>query len=137
MIESPPDDRAKKLGFSLKVLALIDLLVGVLLAAGALLILRDAFHLVISEELMIGPWTLSLAAGSLIFMVILSGMVSFLRIPWGWFIPILTATLLIVMTLLTEPRTLWITKAAFLAMPLLAVLLWITGLVYYFYDLYR
>ena len=137
MDEAALNARAVKLRVILRVMAVILLLLGILLLAGAFLFLSGGAREAVSEELMIGPRFLSMVVSFMVAMVILSGALSLLRMPWGWFIHILTASLLILLALLMEPRTTLITKTAFFAMPLLALFLWATALVNYYYDLYR
>lgn len=137
MDEAVIEARLRKLAVSLRVMAVTVLLLGIALLVGVFAFLPGETLIAVSEELMVGSGFLMAVIGCVVFLVILSGILSLLRIQWGWFVHIISATLLIILALLTEPRSLFVIKASFFTLLSIAILLWATALVNYYYDLYR
>jgi hypothetical protein len=65
------------------------------------------------------------------FLVVATGITSFLNVRWGWLFSFLAATVVLVMALLMGPGTIAITKWSFLGLMALSLVNWAAAVVYY------
>jgi hypothetical protein len=91
---------------------------------------------VVGEEIMMSGKAIQLAALLIMFSVIITGVVSVLRVRWGWILSFTVATFVLVMGLLMGPGTIPITKWFFLGLMILSLVNWAAAVVYYYHDLY-
>ena len=91
---------------------------------------------IVGEEIMMPEQAIQIAALLIMFSVITTGIVSVLRVRWGWILSFTVATFVLVMGLLMGPGTIPITKWSFLGLMILSLLNWTAAVVYYYHDLY-
>ncbi len=100
------------------------------------LFVSDELLEIVGEEIMMDGWAIQIAALLCMFLVIVTGVVSVLKVRWGWVFSFTVATVVLVMALLMGPATLPITKWSFLGLMVLSLVNWAAAVVYYYYDLY-
>jgi hypothetical protein len=128
--------RAEKLQVVLRILGITLVLAGLVFTFGFIMMTGGDTVEVVAEEIMMEVGPIEAVSGVLLLLIIISGIVSALRIPRGWLAPMVTGPLLIVMALLMEPGTLKVTRWAFYCMIGTSLICWAAAIVHYFYDLY-
>jgi hypothetical protein len=100
-----------------------------------LLVNGELFDMV-GEEIMMDPEAIQMAALLCMSLVVAAGVLSVLKVRWGWIFSFTAATVVLVMALLMGPATLPITKLSFIGLMALSLVNWAAAVVYYYYDLY-
>jgi len=136
MIEDIYAARAEKLQMVLRILGIVLILAGLLFTAGFIMLTGGDTIEVVAEEIMMGVKPIEAVSGVLLLLIILSGIITTLRIPRGWLATMVTGPLLIIMALLMEPGTMKVTRWAFYCMIGTSLVCWAATVVHYFYDMY-
>lgn len=130
------EDRAKRATAALKVLGTCQVLSGVGAALSIFIYAAGDTLALAAEDIMVSGQALRLTGVSLMVLVVVSGAVSLLRVPWGWLLSFSVATVVLLMTLLMGPGTTPPVKLSFLGLMALSLLNWAAAVVSYFHDLY-
>ncbi len=136
MIEDIYAARAEKLQVVLRILGIALILAGLLFTAGFIMLTGGDTLEVVAEEIMMEVHPIEAVSGVLLLLIIISGIISMLRIPRGWLATMVTGPLLLLMAMLMEPGTLKVTKWVFYCMIVTSLICWATAIVHYFYDMY-
>jgi hypothetical protein len=91
---------------------------------------------VVGEEIMMDGKAIQVVALLLMFFMIATGVVSVLKVRWGWIFSFAVATFVLVMSLLMGPGTIPVTKWSFLGLMILSLINWSAAVVSYYHDLY-
>lgn len=121
---------------ALKALGALQILTGFCATAAIFLFVSHETLEVVGEEIMMDGKVIQIIALLLMFLVVATGITSFLNVRWGWLFSFLAATVVLVMALLMGPGTIAITKWSFLGLMALSLVNWAAAVVYYYYDLY-
>ena len=126
----------RKVTIALKALGASQILSGLCATLAVFLFASHEILEVVGEEIMMPGKAIQIIALLLMLFVAASGVVSLLRVGWGWLFSFLVATVVQVMALLMGPGTIPITKWLFLGLMVLSLINWANAVVYYYYDLY-
>jgi hypothetical protein len=125
-----------RITFALKALGASQILSGLGASLAIFFFVSHETLEVVGEEIMMPGQAIKLAALLIMFSIITTGVVSVLRVRWGWILSFTVATFVLVMGLLMGPGTIPITKLSFLGLMLLSLVNWAAAVVYYYHDLY-
>jgi len=121
---------------ALKALGALQRFTGFCATAAIFLFVSHETLEVVGEEIMMDGKVIQIIALLLMFLVVATGITSFLNVRWGWLFSFLAATVVLVMALLMGPGTIAITKWSFLGLMALSLVNWAAAVVYYYHDLY-
>jgi len=136
MEDSVTVHRAARLSRALKYLSTLLVVTGVSLLTSVLFLVDRELLELVSDQIMMAGSAVMLIAAALLVLVVVSGLVSHFRVPYGWFFVFFTAATTLLMGLLMGTGTILPTLLSFSALMVLSLLLWATAIVYYFWDLY-
>ena len=126
----------RRVSIALKALGAFQILSGIGATAAIFLFVSHETLEVVGEEIMMDGKIIQIVALMLMFLVVATGITSFLKMRWGWLFSFLAATVVLVMALLMGPGTIAITKWSFLGLMALSLVNWAVAVVYYYHDLY-
>jgi hypothetical protein len=126
----------RRVTIALKALGALQILSGIGATAAIFLFVSHETLEVVGEEIMMDGKIIQIVALMLMFLVVATGITSFLKVRWGWLFSFLAATVVLVMALLMGPGTIAITKWSFLGLMALSLVNWAAAVVYYYHDLY-
>ena len=121
---------------ALKFLGAFQILAGSGSALAIFLFVSDELLEIVGEEIMMDGRSILIAVLLCMFLVVATGVLSVLKIRWGWIFSFTVATVVLVMALLMGPAALPITKWSFTGLLILSIVNWSAAVVYYFHDLY-
>ena len=125
-----------RITIALKILGATQILSGLGASLAIFLLVSPETLGIVGEEIVMSGQAVRLAALLVMSSVISTGVVSVLRVPWGWIFSFTVAAFVLVMGLLMGPGTIPITKWSFLGLMLLSLVNWTAAVVYYYHDLY-
>jgi hypothetical protein len=114
----------------------LQVLAGSGAAMAILLFFRGELLDIVGEEIMMDGRFIQVAALLCMFLVAATGVLSVLKVRWGWIFSFTAATVVLVMALLMGPATLPVTKWSFFGLMALSLVNWAAAVVYYYHDLY-
>lgn len=130
------DQITSRIAAALKSLGVFQILAGSGAVLAIFLFVRGELLDVAGEEIMMAPKAIQTAALLCMSLVVAAGVLSVLKVRWGWIFSFTVATVVLVMALLMGPATLPITRWSFIGLMALSLVNWAAAVVYYFYDLY-
>jgi hypothetical protein len=133
---SGPEKRFKTITYALKALGAVQVIAGVCIATALLFLVSPEAMELAAEEIMMPAKAVNNVGLALMFLVVAGGIVSVIRIPYGWLFAFLVATVVLLMALLMGPREIPSVKYAFIGLLVLSLVCWADAVVYYYHDLY-
>ena len=109
---------------------------GVCIATALLFLVSPEAMELAAEEIMMPAKAVQNVGLTLMFLVVVGGVASVIRIPLGWVFAFLVATVVLLMALLMGPREIPSVKFAFIGLLVLSLVCWADAVVYYYHDLY-
>ncbi len=134
--DSGPEKRVKTITYALKALGAVQVIAGVCIATALLFLVSPEAMELAAEEIMMPAKAVNNVGLALMFLVVAGGIVSVIRIPYGWLFAFLVATVVLLMALLMGPREIPSVKYAFIGLLVLSLVCWADAVVYYYHDLY-
>ncbi len=134
--DSGPEKRVKTITFALKALGAVQVIAGVCIATALLFLVSPEAMELAAEEIMMPAKAVNNVGLALMFLVVAGGIVSVIRIPYGWLFAFLVATVVLLMALLMGPREIPSVKFAFIGLLVLSLVCWADAVIYYYHDLY-
>ena len=134
--DSGPEKRVKTITYALKILGAVQVIAGVCIATALLFLVSPEAMELAAEEIMMPAKAVNNVGLALMFLVVAGGIVSVIRIPYGWLFAFLVATVVLLMALLMGPREIPSVKFAFIGLLVLSLVCWADAVVYYYHDLY-
>ena len=136
MEETVSEKRVKNIITALKVLGAVQVIAGVCIATALLFLVSPEAMELAAEEIMMPAKAVQNVGLTLMFLVVVGGVASVIRIPGGWVFAFLVATVVLLMALLMGPREIPSVKFAFIGLLVLSLVCWADAVVYYYHDLY-
>ena len=130
------EKRLKNIITALKVLGALQVIAGVCAASALLFLVSPEMMEMAAEEIMMPAKTIHGVGLALMFLVIAGGVTSVIRLPYGWLLAFVVATVVLLMGLLMGPREIPSVKYSFIGFMILSLVCWADAVIYYYHDLY-